>query len=51
MLLALAEGELDVEHAAVAQDHDEKAQTPPGVADLDHVPTSPVHLRAFPRRE
>ena len=51
VFLALAEGELDVEHAAVAQDHDEEAQAPACVTHGDHLPTAPVDLRALSRRK
>ena len=47
VLHGLGDGELDVEHAAVAQHHDEEAQSPAGVADVDAAVVAPVDLGAL----
>jgi len=47
VLSALTEGKLDVEHAAVGQDHDEEAEAASGGADGDGMPRAPVDLCAF----
>ena len=47
VLQALADGELDVEHAAVAQDHHKEAQAPAGVADGHRAVAAPVDLGAL----
>ena len=44
-------GELDVQQTAVAKYHDEEAQTPPGVTDINRTELTPVHLGTFPRRK
>ncbi len=41
----LGKRELDIEHAAVSQNHHEEAQ-PAGIAHGDHLPTAPVDLGA-----
>ena len=50
-LLALAEGKLDVEPAAMAQDQDKKTQRPPRAVHVDRAPAAPVHLGALAGRE
>ena len=51
VLHGLRYGELDVQQTAVAQYHDEEAQTPPGVTDVNRTKLTPVHLGAIPRRK
>ena len=51
VLLALAEAELDVQQAAVAQHHDKETQPAPAGAHRDHFPRTPIHLGALPRCE
>ena len=51
VLHGFGDGELDVEHPAVAEHHDEEAQAPLAVAHGDRAELAPVHLRTFARRE
>ena len=43
----VCDGELDVQHPAVAQHHHEEAQPPAGVTHADRAELAPVHLGAF----
>ena len=47
VLHRLRDGELHIHQAAVAEHHDEEAQLPAGVADIDRPVVAPVHLRAL----
>src|ERR1041385_449764 len=47
LLHALRKGELDVDEAAGAENHDKEVQLPPGRAHLHRTPPSPVDLSAF----
>ena len=47
--LALAQGELDVEQAAVTEHAHEEGKPSAGRADGDGAPTAPIHLQAFAR--
>ena len=51
MLLALAQGELDIQKAAVAEHGGKEGQAATSRAHLDKSPTTPVHLHAFPWQE
>jgi hypothetical protein len=43
----LGDGELDVQHATVAQDHDKEAQLAVRVPDGDRTKRTPIHLGTF----
>ena len=51
VLHCLGEGELDIQHAAVAEHHDEEAEPSARVAHVDRSELAPVHLGAFARGE
>ncbi len=46
-----AGGELDVDHPAVGEYHDEEGESPTGGAELDRSGAAPVHLRGLAGRE
>lgn len=51
VLHALADGELDIQHAAVAEHHRKETQAPVGVADRYRAVSAPVDLGALPGGE
>jgi hypothetical protein len=51
VLQALTDGELDIEHATVAEHHRKEAQAPAGVADGNRSVGAPVDLGALPGGE
>ncbi len=51
VLLALAQGELDVQAPADAEDHDEEGRAATGVADLEKAGRTPVDLGGLPGGE
>jgi hypothetical protein len=51
MLHGLGNGELHIHHPAMAQHHDKKTQSAPGITDRHRLECPPVHLGAFSRSE
>jgi len=51
VFLRFPAGELDVNHPAMAQNHDEKREAAASVPDRDRAGATPVNLGGFPRRE
>ena len=51
LLHGLADRELDVQQAAVAQHHHEEAESAAGIAHVDRAELAPIHLGTFARGE